>query len=370
MDWSDDLGGMRIRFSRDIDSPADIIVEFDIRARELLSEKPRLKIEFVTQRLKRKWQGLVLRGGNRDKKTAFNGELPIDTFRQTFELKNTPFFDFSGEEIESFCVAKLYNRGSTGEKRVPNPFPLSRSQKQDTAEIMQPKDVFDRSQNWAQLPHEIKKEAIQKSLLSGCIFVAVLVWGISIEIWTWMRFDDLPLLFWLMTLGSFFWGVFFYRTRALQDYIDIDKSKTIRLSPRPKRRYSWSDIVSGTTKIDLNAATFRIVCCNRERYRYLQSVGQTSVWVNRSHDFNSLLLHETRVGLISADSTLTDYLPKGEEISFDAMFANLYPQAMVSEGYGISIYWEVQIIHDKLVDVEIPVPGVDKNWPFEYFFQN
>ncbi len=50
------------------------------------------------------------------------------------------------------------------------------------------------------------------------------------------------------------------------------------------------------------------------------------------------------------------------------MFATLYPQAMVSKHYGISVYWEVQIIHDELVDTEIPVAGVDRDWPFEYFF--
>ena len=41
---------------------------------------------------------------------------------------------------------------------------------------------------------------------------------------------------------------------------------------------------------------------------------------------------------------------------------------MVSKHYGISVYWEVQIIHDELVDTEIPVAGVDRDWPFEYFF--
>ena len=99
MEWSEDLGGIKLRISRDANSPEDIIVEFDVRDRDLLVKKPKLKIEFVTQRLKSKWQGLVLRGGNKDKKTAFNGQLPIDTFRQTLELKNTPFFDFSGEDI-------------------------------------------------------------------------------------------------------------------------------------------------------------------------------------------------------------------------------------------------------------------------------
>ena len=51
------------------------------------------------------------------------------------------------------------------------------------------------------------------------------------------------------------------------------------------------------------------------------------------------------------------------------MFETLYPQALVSKHYGISVYWEVQIIHDELVDTEIPVAGIDRAWPFEYFFR-
>ncbi len=99
MEWSDDLGGLRLRFSRDTDFPEDLTVEFDIRDRELLSKKPKLKIEFVTQRLQSKWQGLILKSNNKDTKTVFYDDLPIDTSSQTLELKKVPFFDFSGEEI-------------------------------------------------------------------------------------------------------------------------------------------------------------------------------------------------------------------------------------------------------------------------------
>ena len=52
MEWSEDLGGIKLRISRDANSPEDIIVEFDVRDRDLLVKKPKLKIEFVTQRLK------------------------------------------------------------------------------------------------------------------------------------------------------------------------------------------------------------------------------------------------------------------------------------------------------------------------------
>jgi hypothetical protein len=49
------------------------------------------------------------------------------------------------------------------------------------------------------------------------------------------------------------------------------------------------------------------------------------------------------------------------------MFSNLYPQALVSKNFGVSVYWEVQVIHDELVDLEIPIAGIDRDWPFEYF---
>ena len=42
---------------------------------------------------------------------------------------------------------------------------------------------------------------------------------------------------------------------------------------------------------------------------------------------------------------------------------------MVAEKCGISISYEVKIIRDQLVDIETTVLGVDKNWPFEYFFR-
>ena len=72
---------------------------------------------------------------------------------------------------------------------------------------------------------------------------------------------------------------------------------------------------------------------------------------------------------IPAGSSLSNYLPKTRDVSFDQMFETLYPQALVSKHYGISVYWEVQIIHDELVDTEIPVAGIDRDWPFEFFFK-
>lgn len=371
MEWSEDLGGIKLRISRDANSPEDIIVEFDVRDRDLLVKKPKLKIEFVTQRLKSKWQGLVLKGGNKDKKTAFNGQLPIDTFRQTLELKNTPFFDFSGEEIESFCVAKLYHRGSLGEKRVPNPFPLPRAQIQGAQQITQPKDAFDRSANFARLPTKTRVKTRLIQLLMTCAFIGVLLWGFSVEIWNWESSSRRthPAFFWLIGLSLFPMIIWFQGKLALYKYVSLDKSATANMSPKPNESYSLSEMVSGSAEVDIDNATFRVVCCNRERYRYLHHSGNSSTWKDRYHDFNGLVLYEEQVTKIPAGSSLSNYLPKTRDVSFDQMFETLYPQALVSKHYGISVYWEVQIIHDELVDTEIPVAGIDRDWPFEFFFK-
>ena len=53
--------------------------------------------------------------------------------------------------------------------------------------------------------------------------------------------------------------------------------------------------------------------------------------------------------------------------TFDVMFRNLYWQALVSKTCGVSIYWEIQVIHEELTDLEIPITGIDRDWPFEHF---
>ena len=133
MDWSEDLGGLKLRMRRESESPQDIVLEFDVHDKALLTKKPLLKIRVTTQRLKYKWQGIVFKGGNWDTTTIFRAALPIDTPGQTFVLKNQPFYDFKGEEIESFCIAELSHTDATGEQRVPNALPYPISELNDAA---------------------------------------------------------------------------------------------------------------------------------------------------------------------------------------------------------------------------------------------
>lgn len=55
MDWSEDLGGLKLRMRRESESPQDIVLEFDVHDKALLTKKPLLYIRVTTQRLKHKW---------------------------------------------------------------------------------------------------------------------------------------------------------------------------------------------------------------------------------------------------------------------------------------------------------------------------
>lgn len=371
MEWSEDLGGLRLRMRREPDSPQHIVLEFDVRDRDLLKRKPLLKIYAVTQRQKDKWQGMVFRGGNRGVKTIFKGTLPIDTPRQTFEIENVPFYDFQGEEIESFCTAELSHSGATGEQRILNPlfdqaFNLSAAE-----EITQPKDEYDGSANFSRLPKQTKINTYLLQALLLAVFAWILDWGISEKVWEWRSSDgDSFVPIWALVLFAVLAGVVSVRKNALKKYMSMEKSKTSRLKVVPGKTYSLPDVIEGKTEIDIENALFRIVCCNRERYQYLTTTGRTRNWIPRYRDFNGHVIYERKISRIPAGSWLSDHLPKRDVIDFDAMFRNLYPQALISKDYGISVYWEIQIIHEEFVDIEIPLAGIDRTWPFEHFIQH
>ena len=48
MEWSEDLGGIKLRMRREPDAPQHIVLEFDVRDRELLKSKPVMRILAVT----------------------------------------------------------------------------------------------------------------------------------------------------------------------------------------------------------------------------------------------------------------------------------------------------------------------------------
>jgi hypothetical protein len=66
-------------------------------------------------------------------------------------------------------------------------------------------------------------------------------------------------------------GIFKVRKNALSKYMSVEKSKASKLKVEPGKNYWLADIIDGEVQIDIQNALFRIVCCNRERFQYLES---------------------------------------------------------------------------------------------------
>ena len=189
-----------------------------------------------------------------------------------------PFYDFQGEEIESFCTAELSHSGATGEQRVPNPLFSQTFDLSAAEEITQPKDEYDGSANFSRLPRQTKINTyLLQALLLG-VFAWILDWGISEKVWEWRSSDgDSFVPVWAFVLFAVLAGVVSVRKNALKKYMSMEKSKTSRLKVVPGKTYSLPDVIEGKTEIDIENALFRIVCCNRERYQYLATAGKAEI---------------------------------------------------------------------------------------------
>ena len=55
-----------------------------------------------------------------------------------------------------------------------------------------------------------------------------------------------------------------------------------------------------------------------------------------------------RVDIVFIAHRLTD-----GAVRFEPLFRSLYPPQEAGSSHGLSVYWEVQLLHDELVDQEI-----------------
>ena len=347
---------------------ARLILSISANTSEWVDQEINLSLTIVTQRLESKWEGMLNRQSrNQGRKTIYKGVQRLSYDPIKIDLGEQPFFDFEGEEIESFSEITI--KSASGQSVVlkpANPLVDDRKNSQSTAALAQ-HDTVSSSKNFNLLPlsTRIKVYVAQACLIA--ITLAVATYGIQERIWIWEWYCSgsncmHPALVWLLVIGLIIFGIYGVRRFSLGTYIKLDHGITKALTPEPNKQYFLQDLLAGKTLIELTGAKVRIVCCNRERFLYLKSSGQSSHWTDGFRDFNVHLLFERSLPTIPTGAALKNYLPKNDLVSFDKMFEMLFPQAMATEKYGISVYWAIQIVHDELVDREITVPGIHRNW--------
>lgn len=353
-----------------------LIFSLSTNRSDLIGQKINLNLVAITRRPKNNWEGIIARERhNQDSTTLFSGSCKVSGDPIEVDLGEQPFFDFESENIESFIELNMrIPSGQNFNLVLENPISDDRKNPDSSATLI-PNDKFDSWKNFAALPKDQKLKFYAILLSLGAAMLAIAAWGIMERVWTWPTNCSgsncaPPWMLWLFAIGGVGFLIMHAWRKSLATYIELDEKISLAITPEPQRNYSLKELIKGTTKIGLQNARLRVVCCNRERFKYKKSTGNASVWTNETHIFNTHVIHETDLPDIPPNVELGDYLPKDDLVNFDIMFERLYPQAMAGDDYGISVFWAIQIIHDDLIDLQIDVPGVKNYWPVEYFLSS
>lgn len=231
----------------------------------------------------------------------------------------------------------------------------------DARGIVEPEDAFDFIANLKAIPPA-------NQLLT---LLLMIVGGIVIAFNTWLGWHDQmapdhltflyshrdsdgdsqsPLMTSLMASGAFGAAVWYAIRRQLRQYMSFEVTGV------PGRigigdRIPAARLVRGKARVDLNDVVVRIVGCNMERGQYKRRSGSKERTVSFNHPVRAVILYEKRLERVPAHLPLERYLDG--DVAFDAMFRALYPPQPVGREHGLSVHWEVQLIHDELVDQEI-----------------
>ncbi|MDJ0937990.1 MAG: hypothetical protein QNJ06_17600 [Kiloniellales bacterium] len=234
----------------------------------------------------------------------------------------------------------------------------------EAAEIIEPKDAFRFFANLKAIPPLNRMITLGLVVVGGLVVLANAAVGVhdqfSPEAATWFYSHQrsnggfkIPLLTALIGSGALGAGIWFLMRRQLRGYMQL------RLAPLPARiergvDYRVSDLVAGHSRVPLEDVTLRIVAGNLECGQYRKLLGRKAVAVSFQEPMRGVVLYEKTVDRIPARMPIADYF--NDRLSFDPMFAALYPPAMLGSSHGIDVRWEVQILHADLVDRKLIGP--------------
>jgi hypothetical protein len=112
------------------------------------------------------------------------------------------------------------------------------------------------------------------------------------------------------------------------------------------------ELVHGVARCDLEDVTVRVVAANRERGQYKRGSGKKERTVSFVEPVRAVLLYERHLRHVPAGAPVEDRLDG--EVRFEPLFAAFYPPLRAGSHHGIDVVWEVQLLHPRFVDQELP----------------
>jgi hypothetical protein len=231
-------------------------------------------------------------------------------------------------------------------------------------ELVEPADAFDFVENLKAIPFH--NQIITMALaIAGAVIIAVNSWvGIhdqftpEPQVWFYDHRDsdgdsESPFFKSLMGSGTAGAAIWFAIRRQLKKYM------TFELAGVPQRIcrddvLRAATLLRGRSRVALRDVTIRIVACNMEKGQYKRGSGTKERTVSFTEPVRAVVLFDKQVSIIPENVPVESHCDG--EIRFEPMFKALYPPQQVGSSHGLSVYWEIQLIHDEFIDQELIGP--------------
>ena len=279
------------------------------------------------------------------------------------QLKALPY---QGKSIQIALEAILEGRSKT--KHTPKiihhlekPFFQRAPQVRDAGNLIEPKDIFNFRKNLQVIPFHNQIITLLLMLV-GLVVVAVInIIGVHDQFcidgqqYVMSRTDSdgdsqSPFFSALAASGAFGAVIWMLIKAQLRRYMHLEK-RPIAGGIVPGLVCRAGDLFYGKSRIDLKNIKLRVVACNQEKGQRIEGHGSNKRTVSFSNPVQGLLIYEKHIDHITAGDSVERWFP--EEVYFDRIFNNLLPPMMISSTHGLDLYWEIQLIHNDLVDQEL-----------------
>ncbi len=240
----------------------------------------------------------------------------------------------------------------------------------DAKGVVEPADAFDLITNFKAIPPQNRAITALLLLVGGIVVAINTLVGIhdqlkpDMQTWFYDHRDsdgdsESPLQKSLVGSGIVGAGIWFAVKRQLRKYMtfelcnvpgQIGRGATLRAG----------QILRGVSRVELRDVRLRMVACNMEKGQYKRGSGTKERTVSFTTPVRAVVLYDQLIPTIPAGVPVESYVTG--DVVFEPMFQALYPPQRVSSNHGLAVYWEVQLIHDELVDQELIGPVECFSW--------
>ena len=279
------------------------------------------------------------------------------------QLKALPY---RGKSIKIALEATLEGRGKNKHTpkiihRLEKPFFQRAPQVSSAANLIEPKDVFNFRKNLMVIPFHNQMITLGLMLVGLVVMTIFSIIGVHDQFcidgqqYLMSRTDSdgdpqSPVLVALGASGAFGAAIWMLIKAQLRRYMHLEK-RPIAGGLVPGLVCRAGDLFYGKSRIDLENIKLRVVACNQEKGQRIEGHGSNRRTVSFSNPVQGLLIYEKHIDHIAAGDSVERWFP--EEIYFDRIYNNLLPPMVISSTHGLDLYWEIQLIHNELVDQEL-----------------